>query len=264
MAGQGYSYVSDIGFIAFSHDLENGEWKAVSVKKYDQEDSMAGASLAAAPLAVAWKLRALWGIRALAAAAGADVMAALDAEWDSSQRALNLAVGAAEEAKEENVRAAAGRVRAALLAGGGTSQTLLSYDQEVDFARDQLKKVAEKAMTADVKLIGVDKHLDRIEAATKALAKGLGRDEGKSRSPSRARRIRDALAACSSAFNGIHDEIAWAIEHTADKDERARLQALLLPFEQLLERYPSAPAVALGGDTAAPQVSPTVPAPTPA
>lgn len=264
MAGQGYSYVSDKGFIAFSHDLENGEWKGVSIKKHDQEDSMAKAPLADAPLVVAWKLRATWGIRALAAAASADVLATLDTEWDSAQRALNLAVGAAEEAKEENVRAAAGRVRAALLAGGGTSQTLLSYDQEVDFARDQLKKAADKALSADVKLTGVDKHLERIDAATKALAKGLGRDEGKTRSPSRARRIRDALAACSGAFNGIHDEIAWAIEHTADKEDRARLAALLLPFEQLLERYPSAPAVPPEGDGAAPAASPAPSAPEPA
>lgn len=264
MAGQGYSFVSDKGFTAFSHDLENGEWKGVSIKKYDQEGAMAKAPLADAPLAVAWKLRATWGIRTLAAAASEDALAALDTEWDSAQRALNLGVGIAEEAKEEKVRAAAGRVRTALLAGGGTGQTLLSYDQEIDFARDQLAKAQDKALHADVKLIGVEKLLERIDAATQALAKGLGRDQGKTRSPSRARRIREAFTACSSAFNSIHEELAWAIEHTADKEDRARLEALLLPFEQLLARYPSTPSTLSKGDDTGAPASPAPSAPEPA
>lgn len=240
MAGYGYSHVNEKGFIAFRTELDGGAWQSISVDGFDQESSMAKAPLRDAPASVVWKLRALWGIRALMAAVGADALATLDMEWDSAQRALNLAVALAEEAKQPEVRAAAGRVKVALLGGGGSNQTQLSYDQEVDYGAQQLELAQQTALAEDVTIVGISAHLQRIGEATAALAKGLGRDEGKARSPSRSRRVRDAVAVCSTAFNGIHEEIAWAIEHTADLEQRADLQALLNPFQQLLDRYPPA------------------------
>jgi len=256
MAGYGYSFVTDKGFVAFTHELDKGAWKGVSINKYDTPGSMAKAVLADAPLIVAWKLRATWGIRALAATANAEALAPLDAEWDSAQRALNLAVATGEEHKKPEHKAAAGRVRAALLSGNGTAQTVLSYDQEVDFGQNQLDLAAKKSLAADVKLLGLGDHLKRIREATDALAKALGRDAAKGRAPARSQRVREALTACSIAFNGIHEEIAWAVQHTSDLDDRARLEKLLAPFERMLERYPPvavAPAAEAPPQPAAPK-----------
>jgi hypothetical protein len=243
MSGYGYSFVTDKGFLAFARELEQGAWRPISLKKYDNPDALSKAPLADAPLAVAWKLRATWGIRALSAAVGTDILIELDQEWDSAQRALSYAVSAAEEHKKKDIRRAAARVRAALLSGAGTAQTQLALEQEVDFGRNQHDLASKKPLADDVIAIGASEHLARIHEATEALAKGLGRDSNKGRAPSRARRVRDALAACSTAFNGIHEEIAWAIDHSADGDERARLAQLLAPFEKLLARYPASGGV---------------------
>ncbi len=253
MAGHGYSFVTDRGFNGFSRELESGAWGAVSIKKYDAEDEAAKLPLADTPAVVVWKLRTLWGIRAVAKATGVDALAEFDAEWDSAQRALNLAVGAAEEHKEPATRAAAGRIRLSLLSGGGVAQTQIGFDQEVDFGLNQIDLASRSPLAADVKTAGVGEHLKRIQAATEAFAVALGRDTGKGRAPARGRRIREALIACSTAFNGIHDEIEWAIEHTSDHEQRARLEGLLAPLNGLLERYPApaAPAAPAAGQSPA-------------
>ena len=205
MARYGYSYVTDRGFASFTGDLSDGAWKDVSIKKHDSEADppIAKASLIDAPLPVVWKLRATWGIRALVSAMGiatADHLIALDAEWDSSQRALNLALLALAEHKDAEHRAGAERLRTALLLGAGTGQTQLSYEKEVDFGRAQLGLADKAPLSADVKAAGLMPHLARIREATEALAQGVGRKSGQTRTGSRARRIRDALAACSTCL----------------------------------------------------------------
>jgi hypothetical protein len=240
MAGHGYSFVTDKGFNGFTRELEGGAWGAVSIKKYDTDEEMAKLPIADTPAVVVWKLRTLWGIRAVAKATGVDALAELDAEWDSAQRAFNLAVGVAEEHKEPAVRAAAKRIRLSILSGGAIAQTQLGFDQEVDFALNQLDLASRAPLADDVKTVDVGEHLKRVQAATEVFAVALGRDTGKGRAPSRGRRIREALVACSAAFNGVHDAIEWAIEHTPDLAERARLEALLVPLNGLLERYPAA------------------------
>jgi hypothetical protein len=65
MTRYGYSYVSDKGFVAFAHDLNEGAWKDVSIKKYDVSDRMPALSLLEAPRPVVWKLRATWAIATL-------------------------------------------------------------------------------------------------------------------------------------------------------------------------------------------------------
>lgn len=243
MAGYGYSYVTDRGFTSFTRELSEGAWKDVSIKKHDSDGDplVARSSLLDAPLPVVWKLRATWCIRGLAQAMGAataDDLVTLDAEWDSSQRALNLALLAAAEHREANQRAAAERLRGALLQGGGTAQTLLTYEKEVDFGRAQLDLAGKAPLAADVKATGIKVHLERIREATDALAEGLGRGPGQKRAGTRARRIRDALAACSAAFNTIHDELGWAIEHSKPGEHRELLAALHAPLLALLDRYP--------------------------
>lgn len=256
MAGHGYSFVTDKGFNGFTRELDGGAWGAISIKPYDTDDEAAKLPLADMPAAAVWKLRTLWGVRAVAKATGIDALAEIDAEWDSAQRALHLAVGVAEEHKEPAVRAAAGRLRLSLLSGGGIAQTQLGFDQEVDFALNQLDLASRAPLADDVQTASVGEHLKRVQAATEVFAVALGRDTGKGRAPSRGRRIREALVACSAAFNGVHDEIEWAVEHTRDLAERARLEALLVPLKGLLERYPAPAAAAPAAPAAEPGQAP--------
>jgi hypothetical protein len=243
MAGYGYSYVTDKGFASFSRELEGGAWKDVSIKKHDADGDppLAKSSLLHAPLPVLWKLRATWSIRGLARAMGsatADDLVRLDAEWDSSQRALNLALLTAGEHREPEHRAAAERLRSTLLLGGGTAQTQLSYEKEVDFGYAQLDLAGRPPLQADAKLVGLRSQLERVREATEALAAGLGRGSGEKRTVSRTRRIRDALRACSTTFNTIHEKLGWLIEHSPAGEDREQLEALRAPFMALLDRYP--------------------------
>lgn len=243
MARYGYGYVTDKGFASFARELSEGPWKEVSIKKHDSDADppLVKGSLMDAALPVVWKLRATWAIRGLLRAMGtatADDLVKLDAEWDSSQRALNLALLTEAEHKELEHRTAAERLRTALLMGGGTGQTQLSYEKEVDFGNAQHDLAGKAPLSADVKTAGVGAHLRRIREATEALAAGLGRAPGQTRALSRARRIRDALAACSAAFNSIHEELEWVTEHTPPGTERQALEALHAPFLALLDRYP--------------------------
>ncbi|WP_437769772.1 hypothetical protein ACSRUE_41980 [Sorangium sp. KYC3313] len=240
MAAYGYSHVPDRGFHAFIGDLEEGAWKEISIDKYDAPDQVAPLLLEA-PRPVAWKLRARWSIARLdevLAVASDDVLRSLDAAWDSAQRAFDYTVAAAEEHEDAAVRTAATRVRRAMLKGGGTGQTTLTYGAEVDFGRSQLEAAKNKRMEADLKKIGALPHLKRIEAATDALAKAMGRGAVEGRPGARSTRLREAMGVCVNAFNTIHDEMVWLLEHLPAGKKREQVEALHRPFLELLKRYP--------------------------
>jgi hypothetical protein len=240
MAGYGYSHVTEKGFSAFAHDLNEGVWKEVSIKKYDGPEQK-NAHLLDLPRPVAWKLRASWVIadleRALAGSSS-EVLQRLDTEWDSAQRALNFAIATGLEHKDPAHREAAGRLHAALLAGSGAEQTGYRYDEEVDFGRHQISITGKGPLAADAKKVGLGEHLDRVRAATEALAAGLGREPGQKRAAIRSRQLRDAIAGCTATFNAIHDEIAWLLDHLPPGEQHEKLEALHAPFLALLDRYP--------------------------
>lgn len=241
MARYGYSFVSDKGFISFLRDLSEGEWKDVNLKKYDAADQMPTASLLEAPRPVVWKLRARWAIGTLGdvlGAASAEVLASLDTSWDSTQRRAYHILGAASEDSDPAKREAAGRLRSVLLAGNGTAQITFSYDDEVDFGRNQILLTESGGLADDAKKIGIAALLKEIETTTEALAKGLGRGPGQKRAGPRSVRLRDALAACSASFNAIHEEMEWMAEHTPAGAARKLLEDLRAPFEALLSRFP--------------------------
>ena len=248
----GYRSVDDKGYLSFEKEFEGGPWKDVSIKKYDSKEMLAESPLMSTPLAVKWKLTATWGIRSLVEAMSVGNTVELDGEWDAAQRSFSAGVAAEEDHQDAAHRAAAGRLRSALLSGAGTLQTQLDLDKEVDFGEKQLRLAEEKDLAADVKLTGLGPKLERIRAATLALGKGTGRVPGKNRAPARWARVRDALQECSAAFNGIHDDLVWSIAHTPSGPERDKLEKLLEPFQSLLDRYPA---------TAAPAKAEPAPAP---
>ena len=260
MPKNGYSAVDDKGYVSSGGAFEEGPWKDISIKKYDNDEMIALSPLASTPIAVGWKLSGTWGIRSLVKAMSVGNTAELDQEWDSAQRSFAAGVASEEDHQDAAHRAAAGRIRTSLLDGAGTSQTQLDLDKEYDFGMKQLRLAEEKSLAADLKLTGLAPKLVRIREATVALGEGTGRGPGKNRAPSRSLRIRDALQECSAAFNRIHDELVWAIDHTASGPDRDKLEKMLEPFQALLDRYPASaavagPAAAAGDGKAAPVVA---------
>ena len=256
MARNGYGNVDDKGCLSLASALEEGSWKDISIKKHDSEDMIALSPLASTPAAVYWKLTGTWGIRRLVQAMSVGNTVELDGEWDSAQRSFSAGIASEEDHQDPAHRAAAGRLRTALLDGAGTQQTQLDLDKEYDFGQKQLRLAEEKSLAADLKLTGLAPKLERIRAATAALGEGTGRAPGKNRAPARSLRIRDALQECAAAFNGIHDGLVWAIAHTASGPDRDKLETMLEPFQALLDRYPAtaaaSPAAAAGEGKAAP------------
>jgi hypothetical protein len=264
MTRYGYGYVPDKGFVSLLSDLSEGAWKDISIKKCDHPDQqLTPALFESSPPAVLWKLRASWAIATLrhALGAGSAILDQLDADWDSVQRKLNFTLGSAGEDEDPDKRDAAERLRGALLLGNGIAQTKLGWEEEVDFGRQQVTLTKEGPLADDAKLIGLQPILKAVEKTTEALASGLGRSPEQKRVGTRAARVREALAGCSAAFNTIHNQITWFLDHTEDGPTRTRLSQLLAPLQALLERYPSK-----GGATnsdPAPEPEPT-PAPEPA
>jgi hypothetical protein len=263
MTRYGYGYAPEKGFISFYRDLSEGAWKDVSIKKYDNPDQeLPPALLVGGSAPVLWKLRATWAIATLqdALGTGSAVLDQLDVDWDSVQRKLHFTLGSAGEDKDESRREAAERLRDALLLGNGTAQTILGWDEEVDFGRQQVALTSKGPLAEDAKKVGLLPILKEVDETTEALAHGLGRGPERKRAGSRATRVREALAVCAAAFNGIHNEMLWFLDHTKDGEARALLEQMLLPFQSLLDRYPSTS----GANAADPAPAPApVPAPSP-
>jgi hypothetical protein len=236
--GYGYGNVTDRGFVAFGEELEQGAWGEVAIGKLLDKARGNAAALLDAPQPVVWKVRLRIAIDGVVAALGAASLVDLDGAWDACQRRLFHRIGAGVDDKDKAIRAASDRLRAGLLLGNGTGQTQLDYDQEVDFGLQQLALTkAGGPLAADAKKLGIGDVLGDIDAATAALAKGIGRSGGaKRKAPSRA--LREAMTACVAAFNGVHDALVWLVEGTAPGEGRDRLSALLAPLDALLERHP--------------------------
>lgn len=260
MATYGYGIVPDRGFVAFEAEFDEGAWKAIATKKYDDAQNNA-AALLQAPLPVVWKQRMRWSIAGVVAALGAPSLAELDQGWDAAQRRLFHRIAIGVDDGERAVRDAADRLRSQLLAGSGTAQTQLDLDGEVDFGRQQIALTQEGGpLAADVKKLKLGEALAEVAKATEALAKGLGRAAGTKRRPP-SRRLRDAVAECAAAFNAVHDELVWFIGRTPPGTDRDTLTALIKPLEDLLARHspatspaaepsePAAPAAPAEGGT---------------
>jgi hypothetical protein len=257
MPGYGYGHVSAKGFVAFGHDLADGAWKSVSIAKYDVESKELDAAALDASHPVIWKLRISWVLAALKQALGSGKLDQLDASWDACERRLHYRLAERADDKDPEIRAAAERLRGQLLEGNGTEQTGYGYDEEIDFGRKQLELAKEESIAADIKKLEVGDLLQDIAEATEALAQGSGRKAGSKRAGAPSAQLRDALAACTTAFNGVHDDLAWFLENTATGPVRDRLAELQAPFEALLARNP--PTQAKGGQTPPAPVTPAAP-----
>ncbi len=250
MASYGYGGLLDRSFVSFDSELDQGAWKAVATKKYEESGHASAAELLGAPHQVVWKLRLRWGIAGVLSALGAKSLGALDDAWDASQRRLFYRIAIGVDDEDGAVRASADRLRAQLLSGEGTAQTKLDYNAEVDFGRKQVALTQDSgALASDAKKLKLGDVLADVSRTTEALATGLGRGSGTKRQPP-SRQLREALAECASAFNGVHDSLAWFIARTPAGPDREQLEALQAPLEALLARH--APTASATADAAPP------------
>jgi hypothetical protein len=249
----GYGNVPEKAFLAFRRDLSEGAWRDISL----EGDEYLGQGLASPLLHASppgWKLRVTIAIASLRDTLGARsaILDRLDADWISIQRKLHAQLSSARQDRAEAKREAAERLRGALLLGDGTAQTILGWDEEVDFGRRQVALTQEGPLAGDARMVGLAFLLKAVEDTTEALARGLGRGPGQKRSSVRAARMRESRAACAAVFRGIHGEIAWLLDHTDHGATRARLSLLLAPFQALLDRYPPESSAAPADPASAP------------
>lgn len=245
MAAYGYSYVAQEGFVAFRGELNGGAWGAIDIQPFRLDDAKpAGLSVLDAPRRVAWKLCLGWAIALLTDEAGtvtADEQASADVAWDLSERRLSLQVAVHEASEDPAEVAAAGRIRSALLSGSGTAQTVLAWEKEVDYGRNQVTLATTAPLAADIKLLKLEPFIEDVSKKTEALAAAIGRGSNKS-TDTRTNRVRAANAECRQAFNRVHDDIVWHREHTSDPAQIKLLTELEAPLLSMLERYPASPA----------------------
>lgn len=237
MASRGYRNVPDRAFVAFDRELDEVAWSEISINGIEDAAKQSAAVLLNAPLPVVWKLRMRWGIATVVGVLGAPTITKLDEAWDTTQRRLFHHIAIGVDSDNAAVRAAADRLRTQLLSGSGMAQTQLSCDEEVDFGRQQIALTQEGGpLAADAKKAKLTDALADVHKATEALAQAVGRGTGEKRkAPSKL--LRDAISECASAFNGVHDDLAWFIAKTPPGVERDRLAALLAPLEALLARH---------------------------
>ena len=213
MAAFGYGNVPDRAFVAFERELDEGAWKDVATKKFDELAKESASALLTAPQPVIWKIRLRSGLAAVVAALGAPSLTLLDKAWDAAQRRLFHRMAAGVDAEDRDERDAADRLRAGLLAGTGTAQTQLDFNAEVDFGRQQIKLTREGGHLAEgAKKLKLSPVLAAVAKATEALAKGLGRSSGEKRKPP-SRQLRDAPAAGCRTIDGLDMQLAQAVRH---------------------------------------------------
>ena len=240
MAGQGFSYVTEEGFIGFLTELEKDSWAKIDISALT---AASPASSLKAPCEARWKLRLVQSCTAVVAAkkdAGRTPKQIDDEAWDPAQDKLDAETGIYLRRDDANKKAAAERVRSKFLLGRGKGQTRLSFDKEVDHGRMQVQ-LANTDYKDDVALLGLQKIIEGIGRATEELATALGIGSGTLNTAANRQQLqRDAASACVLAFSNILDDLEWQLSQTSTSEEEKKLLASLrTSLVSLLSRYPS-------------------------
>jgi hypothetical protein len=222
-------------FVGFRADLDQGAWKGVAPLAKG-EDSLDASAV------TYWKCLLIAGIDDLVVAQeAANDVSEYDTPWDQAERRFVFAVQLKTVDRDPSIARDALAVQAALCPGGGTGMTNLGYDQEVDYARNQLSIAARPVMAKRIKRLKLDDEIEDIRVCTENLARALGRDgdDGSGAHVARSTRVRQATRACAAAFNHVYDALKLAHGRAGDTARRARIEGLLAPLERVLARRPS-------------------------
>lgn len=237
-----FAHVPAAGFSAFDVELSTGEWACVdSCRSEGGARRRTAKPLDEGPTLLIVKLRLKWAIAGLLQAIEvAGDAKECDRHWDTLQLQLASILAARAVSNDVVKRAAARRLQTVLLleTQSDTSPTKLAYQQEVDLGRKQILHTSQGQGAADVASLGIIPLMLEIGAATDALATAIGYDaSGKSNQERRT----SARAACAATFASAAYWLSWIAEYGSEKGDRERAQALLVPLEELAERYAASP-----------------------
>jgi len=236
--GYGYEGLSEQNFVGFHTELTSGSWAAVDIGQGQVKRSARHEM----PVLGFFKLLVVESIDGLVSAQGADNdVKRCDGPWDDAERRLVLTVQLKALDADPAVRTDAELVQAQLCPGGSTSMTSLSADEEVDFARNQLKLARSPALAPAVARLGIEAHLDDVARCTDDLASALGRSSG-AKPVARWQRVAQAKRACVSTFNLAHEGLSRLIATAKDPLDKVNLTEMLAPFERLVARRVAAAA----------------------
>lgn len=263
MGQAGFGGLSEGVLVGFEKALTEGAWSAVEADEWLPRKSGKVKALDEAPVLVFHKVVLLTAVTALAEALGAttDKVKSLDADWDEEQRTFDIELQLKDRKKQPApVRAAAARVRAALLSEG-TDQVNYSYDKEVEFGRKQVLTAETKELKADLTLLELGGVVTAINTTTEALATGIGYDDPSRSTLPPARRVLAAQRRTAAACNAAYDALSELIDRAAAGTPRAAtLNALKGTLDALLARREAAPAAVKTQDAPAPVTPPARPA----
>lgn len=235
----GYSFASDRGLIAFPQDLANSAWRDVPALPVGDLDAL-GDALLSAPFtsALLWMVQTSIHHLAQAVERAPSAASVADDGFDHRQRAFDASLDLALLSDDPAEVAAAQRLKDALTLGGGTAQTALSYQDEVDFGRDQVRRAQQPPLSDDVAALNLTRRVADIHAATERLALTLGRiDQDPNLPPSR--RLILTRAACTTTLNCVHTLLNNLRANAPSAATRDQISKLLAPFEALLARHPA-------------------------
>jgi hypothetical protein len=217
MTTYGFARVDADGFLGMLAVLREGAWAEVPLPASSDQPTTEWNLLSQEVRA---KVRLTEALGLLRQAVGAEDRAVeLDQTWDRLQRRLDGMLTADTYHDDPDRQAAAQRLRKLLTLGNGTGQTGLSFQAEVDFGNRQALLVGHEC-AADVALLGYGPLFVSIDAATRALAAVLGRNDGSGRAV-RSERLRDALSRCVTAFNLTLAELDEGLARLPDGPVRA-------------------------------------------
>ena len=228
-----YWNVTDKGYASFLTNLENAPWAEIPAPDPSKP-------LTEAPVLSVLKHRLGRVVLGVLEAMGvSNKVVIADQEWDRCETRLSARVAFDENDTDADRRAAAARVRAALLTGAGTAQNALAPDLEVDFGGAQVNQCKPgTSLHADIEALGYQPLIDDIRVATEALAVAVGREIPGPRPPSRSIQIREAVRAAAKTFNAVDDSINDLLGETPKgTPAHAQLTKLQVSLQTLLARY---------------------------
>jgi len=249
MADVSFYHVPAEGFTAFATQLDQGEWRNIDVSAYIGADGRLLKSIGDAPGFVMLKAQLVLVVKEVSAIVDSTGGAkGFDDSWDNTQKRFSGLIALARLSAKAQERDAAERLHAKLLLGrSGEGQTRLSYQQEVDFGRNQIRLADETQTAADIALLGLGSVMAQIATATEDLAGAInvGRQ---GQAPAKQRKA--AVADCVHAFGTVYRSLDW-LERSGDPADQTKAGALRSTLDALTSRYPgretktkAAPAVA--------------------
>ncbi len=231
MSQLSFSHVPMAGFAAFQSTMQGHPWTQVDASAYaDPSKPLWNAG----PLVLS-KVRLHRSIQQLLVTMlGAGGAKACDRRWDGVEKQLYGLLAAYAQSSDPAKQDAAERLQGLLLLGNGVAQTMLRYQEEVDFGRKQVALAAAGQGATDVATLGLGATINEIAVATEALAAVIGYGENVVAPHARRRK---ALAACMQTFGAVAEGLAWLIDLGGDSVERALAMELYASLNELVDRY---------------------------